>query len=158
MDMISSAVIIVIAVGIALYYTTSLQEEENLYDLSIEIMEKYTTSSINTFNNVEIRQFFLDNKISNIDNSLAQQTAEFYVRGDPGDAEELTEVFIETFERRNFYINISLENQTNQYTPYISDNAIDFEKAETSYVSTRKILLIQNSKVYTFDVEVRIWQ
>lgn len=158
LDVIFSFVIIVIAIGIAAYYSTSAFEEEGLFELSIDIMERFTTTSINSLNNEEIRNFFLTNQISNVDNSIAQQAGEFYLQGNGDDAKTLTKVFIETYERRNIFINISLINDSEVFELYLTPNAGDFNRAQTSYVHSREILILNNSKVHPYTVEVRTWQ
>lgn len=157
-DLIFSFVILVVAIGIALYYSTSSFQEEGLFDLSQDIIDQYTTTSINSLNNQEIRDFFLGNKISNVDNSIAQQTAEFYLDSQITDAQTLNRVFIETYERRNLYISLSLLNTTNTLNPYTTSGAPPFEDAKTSYVNSREILVISGDDVKTFTAEVKIWQ
>lgn len=157
-DLIFSFVILVVAVGIALYYSTSSFQEEGLFDLSQNIINQYTTTSINSLNNEEIRDFFLANEITNVDNSIAQQTAEFYLRSQISDAETLNRVFIETYERRNLYISLALINETTSLEPYTTPGAPSFTNAKTSYVDSREILLIYEDEVKTYTAEVKIWQ
>ena len=158
LDVIFSFVILIIAIGIAVAYTTTAFEEEGLYDLSIEIMEQYTTTEVNSLNNEEIRNFFLTNKITNVDNTIAQQSGEFYLKDNIEDAKTLSRVFIDTYERRNIFLNISIFNETHSQTLYVSQNADDFEEAQTSYVHSREILVFYENEVHPFTVEVSAWQ
>lgn len=157
-DLIFSFVILVVAIGIALYYSTSSFQEEGLFDLSQNIIDQYTTTSINSLNNQEIRDFFLNNQITNIDNSIAQQSAEFYLDSQISEVQTLNRVFIETYERRNLYISLALINETNSFQTYITPGAPSFENSKTSYVNSREILLIYGDDVKTFTAEVKIWQ
>jgi hypothetical protein len=60
-----------------------------LYSYNCQILNGFTETELNSLNSNEIRQFFIDGKITNIHNTLAQQVIDFYENNKINEAKTL---------------------------------------------------------------------
>jgi hypothetical protein len=161
MDLVFSFVILLVAIGIASIYYTQVSDDEGLYDFTQQSINRLTSLSINSLNNEEIRTLFSQGKITDIEYSLAQQISTFYYLGDQDLAKNITRIFYENTEGKEFFMNITLGNQTNNFELYSSPQIrVSYEDSRVSYSLNREVITFYNGTTiigpYTFTIT--IWQ
>ena len=161
MDLIFSFVILLVALGIASIYYTEVSQDEGLYDFTQQNINRLTSVSINSLNNEEIRTLFSEGKISNIDYSVAQQASAFYYGGNLDLARNITRIFFENTEDKQFFMNISLNNGTDSISLYSSPQIrVSYEDSKTSYSLSREVITFINKTtiVGPYNFRIIIWQ
>ena len=107
-DLILSFIILIVVISLLFIYSSSSVENINVFRLNLEIMSGFTTTNINELNDEEVRQMFINRKITNIHNSVAQQVAEFYFYDEPVLAQNLTRIFMGSSFQDNYNVNLSI--------------------------------------------------
>ena len=161
MDLIFSFVILIVALGIASIYYSEVSNDDGLYEFTQDSLNRITTTSINSLNSPEIRNLFVQGKINNIENSIAQQVSIFYENGDLELARNVTRIYFENTEGNQYFMNISLINTTNSYSLYSSPVIrVSYEESKVSYAMSREVIAFTNrSQIigpYTF--QIILWQ
>ncbi len=131
-DLIFSFVILIVSVGLILAYFSSTNDNKDLFNLNLEIMNGFTNTKINSLNDDEIKQMFIDNYIRNVENSVAQQVCDFHFESHPDLAWNLSEIFVDTYLGKQININISIENETG----HISQVYYKLNNPQVSYVDS----------------------
>jgi len=93
-DLIFASIIIIVAIAIILSYYNNNFDNADLYNYNSQILNGLTEIELNSLNSNEIRQFFKDDKITNIHNTIAQQIIDFYAKNNLIDAKFLTEIYV----------------------------------------------------------------
>lgn len=162
MDLIFSFIVLLVALGIASLYYSNVSDDEGLYDFTQESINRLTTLSINSLNNEEIRKLFATGKITNIENSLAQQISIFYDEGELDLARNITRIFFENTEGQQFFMNISLINSSgSDVSLYASPRVrVSYEDSKTSYAMTREVIAFHNGSyiIGPYSYRIIIWQ
>ena len=162
LDLIFSFVILIAAIGLASIYFSEVTQDENLYELNQDLINRFTTTSINSLNSEEIRQLFSQGEIQNIEYSIAQQVSEYYFVGKDDLARNVTRIFVENFDQEQFFLNVSLIDDVGSSSNlYSSSNLrVSFDNASSSYTLRREVItFLDRSQIigpYTF--EISIWQ
>lgn len=160
-DLILSVVILIVSVGIVLTYSSSTTDNSNLYNLNLEIMEGLTETNINDLNDDIIRRMFIEEKIKNIDNSIAQQLGEFYYLGYLNDTKNLSKTFITPFIKQNMNFNMTLINDTGGIDVLfeLKNKDMTFEDAEISSSIIRSVFGIINrtDSFGPYILNIKIW-
>jgi len=172
-DMILSIVIIVVSLGIVFSYFTTTNENVDIYSYNYQILSGFTQTKINTLNNEEVRKMFIDNKIKNIDNTVAQQVAEFYhtenivytenYAENISYAENLTRIFVEDYVNKQMSFRVSISNSTEplNFTVLFEDVKNDLNSTEDGTISsvTQRTIFgfIDKDTVYSDVIKIEIW-
>jgi hypothetical protein len=150
MDGIFSFIIIVVAIAIISSFYTKTISNENTFEYAQNILNKFTTTPINTLNNKEIRELFVAGKITNVENTIAQQVVLFYNRGGSSNlelAQNLTQLVISSYEKKGIFLNISLINSSggvfNLYTT--SPLLVSSNESTYQYQLTREVLAFEDN-------------
>lgn len=160
-DLISSLVIIIVTLGIVFSYYTVSSQNVDLYSQNQEIMSSLSQTRVNSLNNEEIRQLFIQSEIRNVDNTVGQQIGEFYARGRLDLARNISESFLDDFvlQQVNFQL-LLLNESTVIYLYNETPSNLAFEDSSISSVTRRTIFGFSNSTTlfgpYVF--EMRLWQ
>ncbi len=160
-DLIFSAVIIIVSLGIAFTYYNNTLTNEDIYEINSQILNGFTQTQINTLNGEEIRKLFISGYIKNIHNTIGQQVIYFIEEGNDDLAINLTKIFVKDYINNQMNFNLSLINETGYSKTLFtsSRNNIPFKKSQITSVTKRKIISFvdytSSYKIYTF--EVKIW-
>lgn len=166
-DMIFAFVVFIVSIGLFYSYYVGVDENINIYDLNMNVLNGFTNTRINALNDKEIREFFIANKIRNIENTVAQQVVEFYVnnKDNPDDAKKLTRIFIEDYLDKQMNFRLTLENESGVVENgdlYFANNRPDipFENATITTSSSRLIFGFENQTHFygPYIFKVRIWK
>jgi hypothetical protein len=155
--------IIIIFVSIALVFTIFSTTDSNvdMYNYNLEIITSLTQTEINSLNDEEIRDLFIQNKIRNIKNTVAQQISEFYYLGLEEDAKNLTEIFVKDYTFENMNCEIILINDSTNYLLFNNtvEGSVEFEESSISSVNRRSLIGFINSTDYygPYIMEVKLW-
>lgn len=163
-DGIVGFIIIIIALGVVLTYSSSSFESQNIHSLNQQLLNSYTNTKINDLNDNEIRAFFRQGQIRNIHNSIAQQTSEFYFESKTDLAQNLTKIFVDDFVTKQINARVLIYDATTISTPTIL-----FEKLNKnmnlsmagSVSSTKRSVIgfINSSTVYgPYTIQILLWQ
>jgi cell division protein FtsL len=160
-DLILSVVILIVSIGIVLTYSSTSTTNSNLYNLNLEIMEGLTETKINDLNDDVIRRMFVQEKIKNIENSIAQQLGEFYYLGNLDYSINVSSIFITPFLKQNMNFNMTLINDTGGIIVlYNKTNSnIEFEDAEISTSIDRSVFGIINrtDSFGPYILNIKLW-
>lgn len=160
-DLILAFTIFLVSIGVFFSYFLNTTENLNIYELNLELMQSFTSTKINALNSEEVRDLFVQNRITNVENTVAQQAAEYYFDGDDATAQYLTEIFIEDYVPRNVNINISLINDTEVTQLYLlAPKSVSFENSSSTSILTRSVFGFKNRTHYygPYEVKIEIWQ
>lgn len=159
-DFITALVIIVVGIAIILSYFQIELENTNVYDLNLQIMDSFTTNKINDLNNAEVRELFIQRRINNVENTIAQQVSEFYFRNSSsGLANSLTELYISDFISNAHNINVSISDGVIEESIYLQlSNPTSMDDSELSSSITRVIFGVWGSDSFVYDLRIDIWQ
>jgi hypothetical protein len=163
-DGIIGFTLIIIALGVILTYYSSSYENQNIHSLNQQLLNSYTSTKINDLNDNEIRNFFRQGQIRNIQNSIAQQTAEFHYEGKLGSAKNLTEIFVDDFVTKQINAQILIYDNITINTPtelYIKKNrAIELVDAKSISSTKRSVIgFINTTSSYgPYTIQIILWQ
>lgn len=132
-DLILSVVIVIVSVSLIALYYSSVISNDDIYTINDNFVEAFSKTKINDLNNDEIRSFFLQGRIRNIENTIAQQVSEFYFNNSNSDAINLTEIIARDYFSQQINVQIILYNQTDSITLY---NQTTKRKEDAQVVST----------------------
>lgn len=156
-DLIFSFVILVVALGIFFTYFLVVNDNEDIHSLNREIMERFTTTNINALNNDEVRAMFVQNKITNIENTVAQQVAEFYYDGENDLAQNLTRIFVQSFVSVELNVEVRIENTSNSLILYDNEPRTPREDAQIISSQNRDVIGFREDETfgpYTFKIDI----
>ncbi|MFW5705189.1 MAG: hypothetical protein ACOCXG_05090 [Nanoarchaeota archaeon] len=160
-DLILSIVIIVVSVILVFSFFTTTIDNVDIYEYNYEILTGITQTKINSLNDDQIRDFFIENKIKNIENTVAQQISDFYYLGQNDDAENLTRIFIKDYALSSVNINITLNNGTEEYELYSkkAKSEVSFEDSTIASVTKRNIFGFLNTSDYygPYELKIKLW-
>lgn len=161
-DLIISFVILIVSLGMLTLYFIEIEDNSNIFHSGREVMSSITTTNINLLNDDEIKAMFRDGYIKNIQNTVAQQIAEFHYRGDDNMARNLTRVFVEDFFQGQININITLTDGSSELLLYsdINKPGLTLEDAATSTSISKTIFgFINKTDFYgPYNMTLLIWQ
>lgn len=159
-DLIFASIIIIVSVAIVLSYYNNNFDNTDLYSYNSQILNGFTETELNSLNSDEIRQFFIDGKIINIHNTLAQQVVDFYENNKTSDAKILTEIYLKDLISKEMNLNLILFNGSDEKILYESPNQrIKFKDSKISTTTRRSIVYFINNtqdyKIYT--INIKLW-
>ncbi len=163
-DLIFSFVIILLSVSLLYVFYIGVNDDRNVHQISNNIINSFTNTKINDLNNEQVRNFFINAKIRNIENSVAEQIMEFYSEGQHNDAKDLTEIFIKDYSDKtlSFQVNISSVDGTLSYMLYrkLSVDNVDMNSSKAVAYSSRVLFSFRNRdiKYGPYRLEVFVWQ
>jgi hypothetical protein len=163
-DGIIGFTLIIIALGVILTYYSTSYESQNIHYLNQELLNSYTNTKINDLNDDEIRDFFRQGQIRNIQNSIAQQTAEFHFEGKDELAKNLTRIFVEDFVTKQMNTQVLIYDNTTINTPTELFNKINrnINLADAKSVSSTKrtvIGFLDTTTIYgPYTIQILLWQ
>lgn len=162
-DMMLAFVIILIALALAYNYYINVQENQEIYDLNQDILDGFTNTKINSLNDEGIRELFLENKIKNIENTVAQQVIEFYnTTGEEVYAKNLTMIFIKDYLDKQMNFNITLQNDSATLITLfnVSNRDIPIDDATIVSVAKRRIFAFKGKDEFygPYIFQVTIWK
>jgi hypothetical protein len=161
-DFILSLVILVIFFGLIFSYYFDKTDNYDIYGENLNLLNGFTMTKINSLNDLEIRDLFIQGSIKNIENTIANQVAEFYYSGDYVLARNLTRIFASNYIGNNYNTQILLINQTGSefllYENIVFD--VSFNDSEVSSSISRKIFgFINLNQAYgPYDFKIRSWR
>ena len=156
-DLIFSFVILVVSLGLFFTYFLVVNDNEDIHTLNREVLERFTTTNINALNNEEVREMFVRNEITNIQNTVAQQVAEFYYDGENELAQNLTSIFISSFSSTELNIVVEIYNTTDSYVLYSTELRNSKEDSDVVSSQTRDVIGFRNGESfgpYTFNIDI----
>ena len=157
-DLILSIVILTISIGLAFSYFVNVQSNESMFDSNKKLVSGFTTTKINQLNNEEIRGFFKDNKIRNIENTIAQQVGEFYSEGSVNDSINLTNIIVEDYVPKQLNVLVELDANNGTVSTLFNRSKKSIENAEISSVLRRDVFGFVNETdfygPYTFNFQI----
>lgn len=159
-DLIISVVVLIVSLGIAFSYFTTTTENENIFELNNQILNSITQTEINSLNNQDIRDLFIQRKIKNYHNTIAQQISEFYVTSEYGLARNLTSAFIGSYVKQNLNFEVTLINSTGgNFILYQSINPrSNITTAKLKSTSQRVVYgFINSTHYYPHKYKIEIW-
>lgn len=160
-DLILASLILIVTVGIVFSYYISTTENVDIYDYNYEILSGMTQTKINSLNSVEIRQMFIENKIKNIDNTVAQQIGEFYHQGEIDLARNLTTIYIEDYVNKQMNFRVTIYNQTNEEVLFedVKNGKNESDSGSILSVTQRTVFgFIDKDTTYGPDtIKIEIW-
>lgn len=131
-DLILSVTILIVSIGlIAVYYSNTIKNDD-IYSSNLNFIQSFSKTKINSLNNDEIRLYFTQSKIRNIENTLAQQVSEFHYRGFNEDSINLTRIIARDFFSSQMNVEIYLIDSGGSYLLF---NQTRREKSQASIVS-----------------------
>jgi len=160
-DLLFSFIILVVSISIIFSYYNSTTDNVDIYSFNLKIINSLTKTSINSLNDDEIRKMFIDKKIRNIKNSVAQQISDFYYVGKLDDAKNLTRIFIKDYVTKNINLNLTLINESggefNLY--YVQNTNKKISDASILSENNRVVIgFINNTNYYgPYIFKVKIW-
>ncbi|NCC70837.1 hypothetical protein EOM09_04595 [bacterium] len=163
-DIFVAFLILLISLLIFFSYFVDSQRSDNLFNLNLEIMNGFTQTKINDLNNVEIRKMFISGEIRNVENSIAQQVAEFYSLNKIELAENLSKIYLSSISSRNINFLVSIKNGSLSYDElysYSALNSVNSEEALRSSSLQRTIFIFSkngaNSKTQKYTFKIELW-
>lgn len=160
-DLILSLVIVLVTLGILFSYYSSTQDNLNIYDLNLQIMSGFSQTKVNSLNNEEVRRMFVQGQIRNIENTVAQQVAEFTYNGRFDLATNLSRIFLEGYLPRQYNMNLSLNNGTVESEVFSRINRPNspYEESDLASSMRRTIYGFINQTDYygPYRFTIRIW-
>lgn len=168
-DLIFAFIILIVSLGLFYAYYLDVDENEQLYDLNMDILNGFTNTKINNLNDDGIRDLFIQNKIRNIENSVAEQVVEFYINNNtyPGEAESLTKIYVKDYVDKQMNFLLSIENKTGgdylvlyKYPEDPMPFRVEYENASIATHSQRIIFSFRNQTEFygPFVFKVKIWK
>lgn len=163
-DLIFSGVIILVGFAIIFNYYININDNSSISDLNKNILNGFTNTKINSLNGEEIRMMFVLGKVKNIENTVAQQVAEYTFYNQNDSAKNLTRIFVEDYldKQMNFNLTIQLEGSSEpEYTLFQKINRKDSLIGDAEIVSvSQRIIFGFNSTDYfgPYIFKVRIWK
>lgn len=163
-DIFVAFLILLISLLIFFSYFIDSQRSDNLFNLNLEIMNGFTQTKINDLNNLEIRKMFISGEIRNVENSIAQQVAEFYSLNKIELAENLSKIYLSSISSRNINFLVSIKNESLSYDElysYSALNSVNSEEALRSSSLQRTIFIFSkngpNSKTQKYTFKIELW-
>lgn len=161
MDLITAVVILFLSLGVIFSYFSTTNENLEIYDLNKNLMESFTTIKVNSLNNPEIRRLFILGEIKNIENTVAQQVAEFYSENRVDMARNLSELFFKDYIGGQTNVNVTLSNETKSLVIFSSIKKVKaFEEASITSTSQRTVFgfIDRKTPIGPYYVIIRTWQ
>ncbi|MDA3855439.1 MAG: hypothetical protein PF569_04220 [Candidatus Woesearchaeota archaeon] len=151
-DLILSFIVLILSVSLIYNYYLNVDIGDDVYELNKNILDGFTNTKINSLNNKEIRDMFIAGEIKNIENTVAQQVAEFYYINDMVLASDLTQVFVEDYLDKQMNFNLTIEEEDSGVVDvlFVKLNRPQIEYDDSSVVSSRQRIIFgfNNSQVY----------
>lgn len=162
-DLMLSFIILILSVSLIYSYYINVDLSEDVYELNKNILDGFTNTRINSLNSLDIRNMFIAGDIKNIQNTVAQQVAEFYFSGDSVKAGELTQVFIEDYLDNQINFNLTIEKEGGGVVDVLYSKLnrpqISFEKSGIVSARQRIIFGFNNSEVFgPYVFRTMIWK
>ncbi len=162
-DMILSFVILLLAVALIFNYYMNTEENLDIYNLNMDILNGLTNTKINDLNDQEIRVLFVQGKIKNIENTVAQQVSEFYFYGNKNLAQNLTKIFSEDYAQNQINLNITIQiedkSSPEEQLFYSGKNNINSDDSSVVASSSRVIFGFNSTDYYgPYVFRVKIWK
>jgi hypothetical protein len=137
LDLIFSFTILIASLGFTVVYLHSPQNDitsNNLNELSLNIMEKITTTHLSQVGS-GLDDFRINDLIKDYDYSIAKQIAEYYYLSQDELAINLTKVVTNTYpnELRRISLEIQIENSTDNLTLFRTEPIIKADYFSSSY-------------------------
>lgn len=162
-DLILSFIVLVLSVSLIYNYYLNVDIGDDVYELNKNILDGFTNTKINSLNNKEIRDMFIAGEIKNIENTVAQQVAEFYYIGNSILAENLTQVFVEDYLDKQMNFNLTIEEEGSGIVDvlFLNLNRPEIGFDDSSIVSARQRIIFgfNSSQVYgPYIFRTTIWK
>jgi len=166
-DLIFAFVIFIVSMTLIYTYYIDVEENVNIYDLNVNIINGFTNTKLNNLNDQEIRDLFIQNKIRNIENTIAEQVVEFYEanKTTPVEAKYLTKIYVQDYIDKQMNFEFTLENETDilttlyQYPEPPMDYKVSFENSTIATNTQRLIFGFKNQTYFygPYILRVKIW-
>jgi len=166
-DLIFAFVIFIVSITLFYTYYINVDENVNVYDLNINIINSFTNTKLNDLNDKEIRDLFIQNKIRNIENTVAEQVVEFYEanKSNPVEAQYLSKIYVKDYIDKQMNFEFTLENETDvlttlyRYPELPDDYKVSFENSTIATRSQRLIFGFKNQTEFygPYLLKVKIW-
>lgn len=157
-DLIFSFVILLVSLGLLFTYFLVIEDNEDIHSLNRQILDRFTTTNINSLNNENVRVMFNNREIINIQNTVAQQVAEFKFRGEDLLAEELSSLFISSFIAEELNVQVNISNATMNSLVYQNEIKSPYNDAQIISSLRRDVIGIRDKEVYgPYTFTINIW-
>lgn len=168
LDLIFAFTLLLAALGLFFFYFSNITSDPDLFEFNRDLMNTFTGTNINALNNPEVREMFVDNRIKNVENSVAQQIAEFYYMDQesidsPVSGElsrNLTRAFVGSFiTSPELVFNITImEEGGSPVSLFSKENpSVSRDEAQVVSTTTRDVIGFYNLTTpfkYTFKIEL----
>lgn len=156
-DLILSMVIVLVSVSLIALYYSNVTSNEDISTANNNFVEAFSKTKINNLNNDEIRNLFLEGKIRNIENTIAQQVSEFYFNNSEIEAINLTKIIAKDYFSEQVNVQIILIDGGTSVTLY---NQTIKRKEDAQVVSTfdRNIFgFYENNPYGPYTITSEVW-
>lgn len=160
-DLIFASIMIFVSLGLFFTYFSTTTDNSNIYTVNYEILNSISKTSINSLNDIGIRNMFRDGLIRNKDNTVGQQIGEFVYDGRLDLAQDLTQIFVKNYISKQMNYNITLSNESITNILYEGKNThVDYSDATITSSSNRIIIGFKgkNSFYGPYTLNIKIWQ
>lgn len=161
LDLVFAVVILIVALAVVLSNFTTVTSNGDLYDTNRQILKGITQTRINDLNSNEVRQLFIQNKIRNIENTVAEQISEYYYTKDYLLAQNITRIFVKDYVASSMNINVTITDNLGETQLYakLNNRRVQFSQAGITSVSKRIIFgsLNQTSFYGPYTITIKLW-
>jgi hypothetical protein len=162
-DLTLSFVILIITLGIVFSYYQTVTSNDGLIDTNKKITKELTRTKINDLNDDYIKTLFISGEITNPQNSIAQQTIQFYGDGRISEAKNLIKIIVEKIISNKINLAINLYDKEKNFLielyKFQNPSKTEFKNSESASVYTREIFTYKNVTKYygPYILEISLW-
>lgn len=157
-DLIAGSVLAIVSFAIFFTYYYQSDPPQSLYDDIFEFSNALSTIKINDLNNDFVRDLFISQKISDVDNTILQQISNFYEIGNLIDAQNLTQEMTSLYLTRKIGYEVNLDNGTHLHILDSSTNFGSKENARIVVSVDKKIIGFTNQSPYIHTYTFEAWE
>ena len=157
-DLITASVLAVLTFGIFFTYYYFADPPESLYNDVFELSDAMATIKINDLNNDFVRDLFIAQKITDIDNTILQQISDFYMKGNLADAQNLTSELTKLYVTKKVGFQITLNNGTSSLILDSSNRFGSKDDARVIVNLEKRIVGFSDSNPYIHTYEFEVWR
>lgn len=157
-DLITASVLAILTFGIFFTYYFFADPPESLYNDVFELSDAMATIKINDLNNDFVRDLFIAQKITDIDNTILQQISDFYVKGNIVDAQNLTQELTNLYVTKKIGFQIILNNGSSSLVLDSSNRFGSKDNARTIVNLEKRIVGFSETNPYIHTYEFEAWR
>ena len=158
LDLVTSSVLAVVTFGIFFTYYYYSDPPTSLYDDLYDVSSAMSTLKINDLNNDFVRKLFIEQKITDVDNTILQQISVFYLQGNISDAIELVEEMSNSYIHKKVGYQIVLQINDSEKVVLDSDSLSTKSQSNNIAKIEKQIIGFYDSKPYAHQYTFEFWR